>query len=157
MLVYKDSNGKVIVPGIAFSLPNGIKCPANFLQTASIYDLQAAGITTTTLPDPVPPLPQTAAAKIAAGAAIISSGTPSLNATYAIDPASQAQIGAIATYINTNGKFPSGLASLPWPDQSGTVHAFINTAQFMAFASAVADIVTLIILGQSPPQTATIP
>jgi len=106
----------------------------------------------------LPPTPQQIAAqKLGNGIAITSTGTPALNATYAIDPLTQGQIASVSIYIQTNGRFPAALSVLPWPDITGTMHSFVSPAQFTAFATAVADVVTAIDLGQSPNQAATIP
>jgi hypothetical protein len=94
--------------------------------------------------------------RIANGIAITSTGSPALNATYAIDPVAQGHITSVATYINTNARFPAGLAPFPWPDITGVQHSFQSTAQFLQFATACADIVTQIQFGLSPTQAATI-
>jgi hypothetical protein len=98
----------------------------------------------------------TPVARIANGIAITSTGSPALNATYAIDPVTQNHITSVATYINTNARFPGGQAPFPWPDITGVSRSFQSTAQFLQFASACADIVTQIQLGMSPTQAATI-
>lgn len=106
-------------------------------------------------------------AAIIAGLTITSSGTPSLNSIYAIDPGTQAKIEAVALYIAVNGKFPAGQTSLAWADLSGAVHGFPTTAQFQAFATAVGDYVANLDLTQAtllagraanwPASSATIP
>jgi hypothetical protein len=66
-------------------------------------------------------------------------------------------------FIEANGKFPNNLTELPWPDMSGTIHMFPTTAEFTAFASAVADYVMAldgVIMGVSttlPSSSASIP
>lgn len=91
------------------------------------------------------------------GCQIVSTGTPALNGTYSIDPGLLNKATSIAAYIVVNGKFPGGLASLAWPDASGNPHVFPTTASFQAFATALADYVTLTDLGQKPAQPSTIP
>lgn len=159
MLVYKNSNNEIISPNQPFTTPEGNKYPANWLRFANATDLASANIFVTIADDPLPAPPspqQIIASKIANGIAITSTSSPSLNATYAIDPMSQAQIEGVSEYIGVNQRFPAGLTALPWPDISGSPHLF-NMPQFLAFGTAVADVVTAISLGQSPPQTATIP
>ena len=106
-----------------------------------------------------PTLVQQAQAALAAGLQITSSGTPSLNATYANDVV---KIMAIATYIIHNNSFPASLSTLPWPDINGIVHIFPSTSEFMAFATAIANYVILLDIiintnsGSLPSNTATI-
>ncbi|MGH6976700.1 MAG: hypothetical protein ACREED_06715 [Stellaceae bacterium] len=80
-------------------------------------------------------------AALAAGIAITSTGTPSLNGTYALDPQTRSNITAEQVYIATKGTFTNGLATKPWPDKSGALHTFQTTAEFTAFAVAVAQYV----------------
>lgn len=98
---------------------------------------------------PLPPTPTTLD--------IRSTSAPSLNASYAFDAATQSKILAVSLYISVNGKFPAGQTVFPWPDATGTMHAFASTAQFQALASALADYATALALGQSPPTPVTIP
>ena len=63
------------------------------------------------------------------------------------DPIGSAPIGA-ARYL-------AG-ASMPWLDASGTPHVFTSTAQFQAFASAIASYVTQLKFGNSPATPLTI-
>lgn len=114
-----------------------------------------------------PPLTvdQVLAEKIAAGIAITSTGTPALNATYALDPTSTAQIYQIGVYANQFGVFPSGNATQAYPDKDGVPHTF-TIAEFVAFLRAVAPLVSALetqagIMAQGgtptwPAQTATI-
>ncbi len=112
---------------------------------------------------PEPTLAEQAAAALRAGIAIVSTGTPALSGTYACDGQHQGRLDRISTYIVRNGKFPAGLAEMPWPDVAGEVHSFPTIAAFEAFASAVADYVTeldAVIMGVSntlPPAAADIP
>ncbi len=86
------------------------------------------------------------AAAVAAGCQIVSTSTPAISGTYAIDPASTSQINAVATYIAINNRFPAGQSALSWPDVAGALHIFSTTAEFQAFASAIADWMTKISL-----------
>lgn len=100
----------------------------------------------------LPQAPTTNAAKAGAdlaqrignGLAITSTAYPALDGTYAIDPATQSKIQAVAIYIEVNGRFPAGYTAFPWQDVSGVTHTFPTTAAFLAFASAEADYVTRI-------------
>ena len=85
-------------------------------------------------------LAQTAyAVAIAAGVVIVSTGTPALNGTYAIDQASLSRITAEQVYIATTGTFTNGQTTRAWLDASGTPHVFPSTAEFTAFAETVAQ------------------
>ncbi len=90
-------------------------------------------------------LPQQAvvalATRVAAGIALTSTGTPALNATYALDSVSTGQIFQIGLYANQFGVFPSGDATQPYPDAGGTSHSFTVTA-FIAFLKVVAPLVS---------------
>ncbi len=72
---------------------------------------------------------------------LTSTGTPALNGTYAVDPASQMKIMATSQSISVNGKFYGGTTAYPWLDASGATHTFPSVAEFQAFASAVAGYV----------------
>ena len=112
---------------------------------------------------PAPTLAQQAAALIAGGLTVTSTGTAALDGVYACDAAAQSNLQAVQTYILTNGKFPGSSGTYPWLDVTGTAHIFPSTTEFEAFASRVADFVadcTLIMLtnsGTLPPASATIP
>ena len=88
---------------------------------------------------------------------INSSGTPAINAAYSIDPQTTAKVMALVLYIQANGRFPAGYSALPFPDASGALHTFTSPAQFVAFATALADYTTAVTLGGSPPTPVTIP
>jgi len=152
-------NAYKVVTVTPFTVPQGQQI--NGMVSYSIdaqCNVAASYSTVPTPPPPPPPTPaQIALQKLGNGIAITSTGTPALNATYAIDPLTQGQIASVAIYIQTNGRFPAALSVLPWPDIPGTMHSFVSPAQFTAFATAVADVVTAIDLGQSPAQAATIP
>lgn len=89
--------------------------------------------------------------------ALTSSGTPALNGNYAIDNHTQQNIQAISIYVAVNGRFPNGQSSQLWPDVNGTFHSFTSTAQWLAFATGVADFVAALQLGQAHSNTITIP
>ncbi|MDE1906632.1 MAG: hypothetical protein KGH75_09310, partial [Rhodospirillales bacterium] len=115
------------------------------------------------IPPPTPTLAQQAAAMIAAGLGITSTGTPALNGTYSVDATAQHNIQAVQIYIQANGKFPGSSGTYAWLDKAGAPHAFPTVAEFTAFATAVADFVAdlqMIIYtgtGTLPADTATIP
>jgi hypothetical protein len=123
--------------------------------------------TTPTPPEAPPPTAQQLLAeKLAAGITLTSTGTPALNATYALDDVSTAQIFQIGLYANQFGVFPSGGTTQAYPDIAGTPHDF-GIAAFIAFLRAVAPLVSALetqagVMAQGgtpswPPQTATIP
>lgn len=81
------------------------------------------------------------AQKITMGIVLTSTGTPALNATYALDATSTDQIFQMGLYADRFGKFPSGQATQAYPDISGTPHTF-TVAQFVAFLQVVAPLVS---------------
>lgn len=76
---------------------------------------------------------------VTAGVQITSTGTPSLNGTYALDINSRSNITAEQVYIATTSKFTNGGSTRQWPDISGAFHAFPSTTEFTDFAEAVAQ------------------
>lgn len=87
---------------------------------------------------------------------LTSTGTPALNGNYAIDATTQMKIQAISIYVAVNGRFPNSQSTQAWPDTSGTIHKFISTTQWLAFATAMGDFITALDLGQSPSNSITI-
>lgn len=90
------------------------------------------------------PLVTQAQAALVAGVSVTSTGTPAINGTYDISPASQGRLAAVSTYILVNSKFPGGVTSYGWVDTSGVPHVFPSTALFQAFATAIADRVSVL-------------
>lgn len=86
---------------------------------------------------------------------IVSTGTPALNGTYAIDAGTLARLAEIVEGLQVTGAFPDGLSALPWPDASGAMHDFPTTASFIAFAEAVENYVVASNLGQTPATPVT--
>jgi hypothetical protein len=74
------------------------------------------------------------------GVQIISTGTSSLNGTYAIYNASQQNITAISSGIAAKNRVPGGGSTFNYPDTMGVMHAFSAT-NFLNFASAIEDYV----------------
>ena len=113
---------------------------------------------------PVQPatLAQQATAALSAGAAVTSAGTPALTGTYDISAVAQGRMAAVSVYILVNSKFPGGATSYAWMDTAGAPHVFPNTAAFQAFATAIADHVSVLIqiiatgAGTLPPATVSI-
>lgn len=68
------------------------------------------------------------AGKIAQGIAVTSTGTPALNATYALDPVTLSQIQALATDCAAGFGFPGGAGTFAYPDLTGTPHTFDSTS-----------------------------
>lgn len=83
--------------------------------------------------------------------AITSTGTPALSGNYAPpDPTQQQQISSITLYTQVNpGKFPGGTASFPWPDSTGASRTFTASAEWLSFASAMADCTLAYLSGQA--------
>lgn len=123
----------------------------------------AAGVFTAPPAAAAPTIAEQAREALSAGLTISSAGTPTLDGKYAVDDAAQGRINRVQSFIAQNGKFPGGGPSLPWPDMSGNLHEFSATAEFTAFATAVAEYVfalDAVIMGATttlPPPTATIP
>jgi hypothetical protein len=81
------------------------------------------------------------AEKILDGIGVASVSTPSINATYALDQISTAQIFQIGMYANQFAFFPSGGTTQMYPDILGIPHAF-SVPLFIAFLQAVAPLVS---------------
>lgn len=96
---------------------------------------------------------QQLAAKAAAGCAIVSSATPDLAGTYALDPAARANIAAEAQFISTFSEFTTQQPTLPWFDLAGTPHEFAETADFLSFAKAMAVYFTALNVAAASGQT----
>jgi hypothetical protein len=94
---------------------------------------------------PPPPLPVQAATllaqNLALGIAVTSGSLPVINATYALDAVSTAQVFQIGTFANSFGVFPSGGTVQPYPDILGAPHTF-SVPVFVAFLRAVAGLVS---------------
>ncbi len=99
---------------------------------------------------------QQAEAAIAAGLAIVSTSTPSLNGTFAIDGAAVQNIGGIYSGIKDGDGLPGGGTSFNYPDLSGAMHSFTGTT-FPPFAKAVRDYLYALSQGQAPAQPVPIP
>jgi hypothetical protein len=84
---------------------------------------------------PAPGPAQLAVTALSAGLALTSTGTPALNATYALDPESRADMLAEMVSLLANSTFTNGTTSLAWPDAANTMHTF-NVTEFKAFATA---------------------
>jgi len=84
------------------------------------------------------------AGKLAAGLTIASTGTPALNATYALSAAQQQNLANVALYIAVNGHLPGGQAALALTTASGGFVLVSSTAAWQEIATAVADYVTLL-------------
>jgi hypothetical protein len=83
---------------------------------------------------------QAAQSMLSEGIAVVSTGTPTLNATYACDQLSQVDIIAVETSINAGKGFPGGAATFSYPDATGVMHSF-SEPDFTEFAAAVRDYV----------------
>jgi len=103
----------------------------------------AAGNTPSYVSPPPMTLAHQAAAMLAKGINITSTGTPSLNGLYLTNAAAQANANYVANYVSINGKFPGATPSttFTWLDSSNNPHVFPSTTEFMAFYTAAADFV----------------
>lgn len=88
-----------------------------------------------------PTAAQEANTLLAAGLAITSTGTPSINGTYACDDAQQDTITKLQTYIAKNGVFPGGLSSVQLRLTNGSTVAIPSVALFQEIATAIGDFV----------------
>jgi hypothetical protein len=95
-------------------------------------------------------------ALIAAGISIVSTGTPALNGTYAINPAAKTDIDGIYSSIKNGDGLPGGGASFNYFDIAGAPHSF-EAVSFPNFAKAVRDYIYAISQGQTPAMPITIP
>lgn len=112
-------------------------------------------------PAPLTPAQQLAAqvdAAFAAGLTITSTGTASINGTYAVDQNAQTRIAAIETAILKNNAFPgSNGTQMAYPDITGKLIVFPSTALFSEFATAVANYVADLDLYAAGASGATMP
>jgi hypothetical protein len=137
------------------AVPAFLPAAGQQISGPATYAIDAIGnVTQTYSTSPIPP--PTAQQTLSTGLQIVSQSTPTVSGTYAMDNLSQAEITAVAVYIQQNGKFPAGQTSLPWPEIAGNPQVFPSTALFLAFATAAADYVTAVNLGKSPSQPVTI-
>lgn len=105
------------------------------------------------------------AINLAKGITITSTSLSAVNATYALDNTSTAQIFQIGTFTNSFGFFPNGFMEQAYPDVNGVPHLF-TVPVFVAFLRAVAALVSnlqtqaaILTNGGTanwPPQTANI-
>lgn len=76
-------------------------------------------------------------AQLDLGLALTCTGTPALNATYAVDENAQLRIMAqFISFLMSANTFTNGTTSMQWPDINGTLHTF-TVAQFKAFGGAI--------------------
>ena len=102
----------------------------------------AQGNTATPYTAPAPTPAQQAAAAIAAGVTINSTGTPAINGLYACDPITISDISAEMLSVLANGVFTNGGASLTWPLANGTHVTFPSVPVFKAWATAIGGYVS---------------
>ena len=152
MRYFQNPNGKVY--GYDASNPN---------DAASIdAALAAKWVEVTGSWPPAPTAAEQLAAAVAqafaAGITITCTSTPALNGTYAVDPAAQARINAIETFVLKNNAFPgSSGAQLAYYDLGGVPHVFPSVALFSEFATAVANYVADLDLYAAGAPGATLP
>jgi hypothetical protein len=89
----------------------------------------------------LPPAPAAIlAAKLAAGVAITSTGTPDINAIYALDHTTLDQIGSVARDAAAGLGLPGGLQNFTYPDMAGAPKA-LTSANVQAIYRAMRDLV----------------
>ena len=77
------------------------------------------------------------------GVALTSTGTPALNATYALSGQAWQDMRDEAQYVQTYGAFSGDAETLTWPETvNGVPVTFATTAQFLAVVRALADYLT---------------
>jgi hypothetical protein len=77
-----------------------------------------------------------ASAALLAGIQLTSIGTPALDGSYAVDPATAARINGIIAGIAGGLGLPGGGSTFLWPDTSANGHAF-DVTNYKNFAAAV--------------------
>lgn len=152
------------------TLPTGaVECTQAQYTAAANWTVENGAIVAFT--PPVPTHAQTAATAyatlIANGLAITSTNAAALNGTYSVQsgvPFGQEDIATEAQFISTFSEFTNGTtANLQWPLANGTTFVtFPTTAEFLAFAKAVAQFIAAakLAMGQAaamPVAAATIP
>ena len=148
-----DANGNIIAyyDSIDSPVPAGITAVIEIScsQWQSCIDNPGWTVQNGELIAPAPPTAAQVAAQalvssaqvaMATGIAIVSSGTPALNGTYAVDQLSQMDIIAIETSLNAGKGFPGGTTTFNYLDAAGAAHAF-SESNFTDFAAAVRDYV----------------
>ena len=94
---------------------------------------------------PAPTAEQLAAAAytaaMGAGCQIVSTSTPALNGTYALDAQSIADVMSEVQFIGAFSEFSNGATTLVWPVAGGAV-TFPSTAAAMSVFKAIAQYVT---------------
>lgn len=88
-------------------------------------------------PAKLPPQ-QMLADALAAGLAIVSTGTPSLSGTYAIDGDTTANLQGLILGYQVRGSFPKGASTYAYHDLAGEPHTMTRD-QLVAVAAAIED------------------
>src|SRR5260221_8745451 len=78
--------------------------------------------------------------KLGLGLAVTSTGTPQINATYALDDLTLTQVGSVARDAASGLGLPGGQASFSYPDATGQPRALTST-NVQALYKAMRDIV----------------
>lgn len=146
-----DTSGTVVAwtewnGGAAWQPPAGQEAIPS--DSANVGDTYANGVFTPAVApaQPAPTATQEAAAALAVGLAVTSTGAPALDGTYSLNQTNQNNVNATVTYILLNGTFPGGGTTMPWIDQNGDAHVFQTIASFKAFATAFANYVAAVAL-----------
>ena len=110
----------------------------NLIKSAHYGATLINGVVTAFAP-PTPTLAQQAAALLAGGLTVTSTGTPAINGTYGCADADQARFNRMFSAIQKAGgnAWPAGIASLVWPLKGAAPVTFTSVATFLEVALAV--------------------
>lgn len=102
---------------------------------------------------------------LGSGLQVTSNSNSALNATYALDPVTLSQVGAVAVDVAAGLGFPQNVSTFSYPDIIGTSHTF-NEGQFTSlyvqmrnYIATVQNTIANLCFGYGgnlPPNTATI-
>lgn len=124
----------IAVAAAAGNLPAGTWVEIDAISPQPGIGWSYNGSSFTAPAQPAQTLAQKAAAALAAGLAVTSTGTPALNATYAVDDRTATNITGILA-ANANGISVAAQIA-EWPDITGTPHNF-SWANYANLVSAI--------------------
>jgi hypothetical protein len=133
VIVYTSAAGTRAILAPNYELQEEGESDSDFLARIQAKDVPAGAtdiqvMDAADVPPEAPTTAETLAAKLAAGLAVTSTGTPSLSATYALDTTTLDQIRALATDAKAGLGFPGGETAFAYPDASGTPRTFDATS-----------------------------
>ncbi|MDE1905017.1 MAG: hypothetical protein KGH75_01020 [Rhodospirillales bacterium] len=142
------SIGAMFHPEIAaqfVAVPSGVAVAPGWTESGGVFAAPVAA---------APSLAQQAMAALAAGVAIVSTGTPAISGTYPADPVTASRVAAVQQFLSVNGRFPGGAGKISLLDVAGAAHVFSASATFTAFATAYGDLVADLIEAANGQATA---